>query len=150
MSIEKLRVVVAADKARVDDRLEVKTGIESGVAFQVSLSRVKISRINKEIVPQNPNIIFAMAALEHPGELNDFRGFIQKLRKKVPETTIIIQTPKLADHQRQRFFEAGANAWVDEEMPRELLTQALEKIVVGETVFETSIITRDRPPCSPR
>lgn len=140
--MERLQVVVASDKARVTDRPEVKTAIESGVAFRVPLvSRVKIARIKAEIVRQNPNIVFTMAALKHPEESNELCGFIRKLRSKVPKTIVIIQTPELTDPQRQQFFEAGANAWVDKAMRRELLNQALERIVAGEAIFETSIIT---------
>jgi len=122
--MEKDSVVVVSDKSRVGLRLQLKEQIEQSSSSQVVLlSRLKISRIRREIVPKNPTLVFITASLDTSEEFKDLLGFVGRLRKHLPRTKIIVHTHRLSDSQRKRIRQEGADGWIDDKLGRSLLAE---------------------------
>lgn len=129
--MKKIRVAIVSDKAKVWLRPEVKKWIEQNNNLEVVLlevvllSRLKISRIRREIVPEKPDLVFITASLLHPEEFNELWGFVKKLRKHLPQSNIVVHTPWLPDSQKEKISEAGANRWIDDRLKGSSLGRAL-------------------------
>ena len=137
---ERLSIVIAADKEKVGIRNLMQEKIEATGQFSVlKLSRLKISRIAQEIKPQHPDIILVAASLYYPHEFKECTTFIRKLRRHLPESTVISQTPHLTYEQLNAMFEAGAHAWIDERLEYEFLGKALLGIVTNQEISSNMI-----------
>lgn len=143
--MEKNRIVVASDKNKVNLRPRIKSWIEQNSNLEVVLlSRLKISRIRGEVVPQNPILVFITVSLYTSAEFNDLWGFVKKLRKHLPQTKIVVHTPRLFEEQREKIFKEGADGWIDDELPPLLLGKALEAIAKGEEILYSSQMIRKK------
>lgn len=143
--MEKLRVVIASDKTKVNLRPELKRRIEEIKGIEgVFLSRVKISRIKGEIKPKNPDSVLVTAALKTDEEFRELRGFVRILKKHLPEINIVVHTPRLSDPQRESIFQVGANGWIHDEIENSSLGRALKDIAAGEEISDSSVITKKR------
>lgn len=141
------RIIVVSDKETAGLRERVKAGIEQSSSFEVvCLSRVKISRIRQEIVPQKPSLVFVSAFLFHPEEFRELKGFVKKLKKHLPQTKIIVHTPRLDDVQLKEIFALGVEGWIDERLGYEFLGKATEAILEGKQTFPSSqVIGKEYP-----
>ncbi len=128
--MEKIRVIIASDKDRVGLRSTLKKWLEQNNNLEVILlSRLKISRIRGEIKPKNPTLVFITASLYTSEELKELCGFVKKLRKHLPKTNIIVNTPRLSEEKRGKLFEGGADDWIDDRLDYPFLGETLEAIV---------------------
>lgn len=134
--MKKIRIVVASDKNKVSLRPRIKIWIEQNSNLEVVLlSRLKIFRIRAEIVPKKPTLVFITASLYVFEEFNDLWGFVKKLRKHLPQTKIVVHTPRLLENQREKIFKGGADGWIDDELEYPSLGRALEAIARDEEVL---------------
>lgn len=143
MNKERIRLAIVSDKDKAGLRERLQSEIEKNPNFKVVLlSRVKTSRIGQEIKQKNPDMVFITASLYTPEEVDELRGFVRRLRKHLPQTNIVIHTPQLSTTQREVFFEAGANCWINHAEPYEILGGALEKLATGKEIVHLSIIQK--------
>lgn len=131
--MERIRTVIASDrgKAYLGSRLQRELG-ESG-NFEVFLSREKIARVRGEIKPKQPDLVLVAASLRTDEEIKELRGFVEKVRKHLPQTKIVIHAPLLSYSQREEVLQAGANGWIDDRQGYELLGQTLQEILSRES-----------------
>ena len=127
MDKEVLRVVTASDKDNVGVRSNLNQVItREGEFVVVKTSRIKISRINLEIKPSRPDVIFLSASLNTKEEERELRGFINKLRKHVPNAKVVVHSREMPEGVVQNI---GADGWINNTLAEEYIGQALKKIV---------------------
>ena len=128
--MEKIRLIVVSDKDRVNLRPKIKSWLEQNNNLEVVLlSRLKISRIRGEIKPKNPTLVFITASLYTSEEFNELCGFVKKLRKHLPKTNIIVNTPRLSEDKREKLFEGGVDDWIDDRLEYPFSGRTLKSIV---------------------
>lgn len=123
------RILIAADKSTSGLRETLASSINKKDGIEViGLSRTKISRVRQEIRPQKPDVVLVTADLYNPVDDQELMGFIRKVRKHCPTTRIVIQTRKLRPDKLEQFCEAGANAWIDEQLDHIVEGQVLSDV----------------------
>jgi len=121
---ERLKALIVADKDNVGVRQNLGHGVLRDGDFEViGLSRLKISRIRKEIKPKHPDVVLISAALKNEQEIDVLRGFVRKLQKHLADTKVVIHGPDI-----DRKEEIGASGWINEALPHELLSSTLKRI----------------------
>ena len=140
--MEKVRAIIASDKDRVGLRSKLKEWLENDNLEVILLSRVKISRIRREIKSKNPTLVFITVSLYTSEEFKELCGFIKKLRKHLPETIIIVNTPRLSEYSKGKLFELGADGWINDSVDYPLLSRTVEAIVKKKEIphFSKTII----------
>lgn len=143
MNKERIGVAIVSDRDRMGLREKLQREIEKNPNLKVNLlSRIKTSRIRQEIKTENPDLVFVTASLYRPQEFNELQGFVTKLRKYLPQASIVVHTPQLSNTQREAIFEAGVNCWINHTLAYEALGGVLEKLSTGEVIFSSSVIKK--------
>ena len=130
MGKERCTVIISTDKDGRGVRNNLKEGIEREGNFNViGFSYTDISRIRPDIVNVNPNIVFTAVSLMHPEEMKELRGYIRKIKTKLPGLKVVVLGPVISDALKATI---GADFWIDETNANEFLGRKLSGIIGRE------------------
>lgn len=140
-SVERRSVVVATHrdfgqglKAKLIDQLEEYAGLQIP-----GFCRIEITDIGSQIAPKRPDIVLIIAQLTNREEANELRGFVSKVKKRLPTTTLVVQSTDSDKLDREALFGAGADAWIDDRLAYPLLAHALEQLAIGNQLIHEYI-----------
>ena len=124
----------------VDDHAVTITGLHS--YFRPSRDKISITgsastieEVLSKADPETFDVIFMDLWLNGGNPTDNF----QRLVKKFPDKPIVIYTGENSIHWQRKMFKAGAKAYINKQASKSEISQVLERVMKGETVYTSNL-----------